>query len=701
MIMHLFNIFFLLLPALIQSRQHEISLNEETPLGTIIFDLNTLSSSSSITYQLLESSSLLAFNSSTNLISIAKRIDRDTLCPNDDTCSKCQLTIKFYDMFYYDILLLIFNINDINDNPPIFSSNTYSISLTENNIPGIKIRLSKAEDIDCSMNGVQLYELTYVLHGHVMISSINLLLKHQNQTKYQPFYLSYDSNTDLYLIINQTLDRELQNEYIFTITANDYSHTISSKLTLTVLDVNDHIARFSQSIYSVNMSYSTSPGTILLKLTAYDPDLEQNARIFYSLLSIDGTTNKNDLFQINSHTGELRLISNLTHLESKRIFKLIIGASDGSNHAIPALTTVYINIIQQSIITITFGSNRISSNGSEVFIEENLPNSTFIAYITSDKTLQVLPEGNSQGFYIQKLSDNSITLLTDRNYDRELHSFYNVSIRSGDNERNFRIIVTDINDCRPTWNTSLLNINVESYLMILTLNATDNDEGQNGKVGYRKKGSFWPEWIDLIDNQLIINCTNQTDNHCWNHLLNEEVYIDVEAFDYGQPALSSLMKIRLYRSSTRLMFMKYEYMIVSIASLLGILFVLSMICICICCRRRQTKKNIEIMDDNSTKQKIIQTSSSEQSSSAGSLYGSEKSDNITLETATSCHLDMFLFSPKRAATMTDSPYPYTFLNKSLNPTDTLTNKLFHSIQTDLSLLTDSKPDVLTNRGTYV
>jgi hypothetical protein len=120
--MHLFNVLLVLLlfPAFIESRQQEISLNEETPIGTIIFDLNTLSSSS-ITYQLLETSSLLSFNTTTNLISILKRIDRDTLCPNDDTCSKCQITMKFYDMFYYDILLLIFNINDINDNSPIFS----------------------------------------------------------------------------------------------------------------------------------------------------------------------------------------------------------------------------------------------------------------------------------------------------------------------------------------------------------------------------------------------------------------------------------------------------------------------------------------------------------------------------------------------------------------------------------------------------
>ncbi|CAM4977621.1 unnamed protein product [Rotaria socialis] len=700
--MHLLYCLLLLVlfsSTLIESAQQEIFLNEETPIGTIIFDLNTLSPSL-ITYQLLESSSLLSFNSSTNLISISKRIDRDTLCPNDDTCSKCQITIKFYDMFNYEILLLIFNINDINDNSPIFSSNTYSISLTENNIPGIKIGLSKGEDIDCRDNGVQLYELTYILNGHIVISSINLVHQ-QNQTQNQPFYLQYDSNSELYLIVNQTLDRELQHEYIFTVTANDYSHTVSSKLILTVLDVNDHTARFSQSVYPVNISHSTLPGTILIKLTAYDPDLDHNARIYYSLLTIDGANNKNDLFQINSHTGELRLLANLSHFDSKKIFKLIIGASDGSNNAIPALTTVYINMIPQSIISITFGSNRISKNSSEVFIEENLPNATFIAYVTSDEDLQVLPERNNRGFFIQKLSENSLTLLTDRSYDREIRSSYDVLIRSGTNERSFRIVVTDVNDFRPQWNSSLLNINIESQFMILTLNAKDEDENQNGKVGYRKTGYPWPTWIDLVDNKLIINCTNEIDNSCWQNLLNDELTVDVEAYDHGKPELSSIITLRIYHSLSRNLIIRPEYILIGVGSVLGALFILVALILCICCRRKD-RKSKNIIDDNNPQQKIIQiSSSSEQSSSADSLYGSDKSDNITLETAASCHLDMFLFSPKRGVILTDLPYQYSFMNKPIHPSDNLTNKLFHSIQNDLSLLTDAKQDILTKRGTYV
>jgi hypothetical protein len=49
---------------------------------------------------------------------------------------------------------------------------------------------------------------------------------------------------------------------------------------------------------------------------------------------------------------------------------------------------------------------------------------------------------------------------------------------------------------------------------------------------------------------------------------------------------------------------------------------------------------------------------------------------------------MFLFSPKRTTIIPHS-------------SDNLTNKLFHSIQTDLSLLTDTNQQIISSRGTYV
>ena len=97
----------------------------------------------------------------------------------------------------------------------------------------------------------------------------------------------------------------------------------------------------------------------------------------------------------------------------------------------------------------------------------------------------------------------------------------------------------------------------------------------------------------MIDNKLIINCTNVTNNYCWKDLFNGEILIDIEAYDYGKPELSSRIKLRLYRGTSRPLFIKYEYLIIGIGSLLGILFILSTIFICICCRRKQSNKGKE------------------------------------------------------------------------------------------------------------
>lgn len=648
----------------VESRQHEIFLDEETPIGTTIFNLSTLSPSL-ITYQLLESSSLLHFNSTTNLISITKRIDRDILCPYDDHCTKCSITMKFYNMSSYDVFLLKFKINDINDNQPIFSSNAYSMSSTENNMPGMKTRLSKAEDIDCLINGVQYYELTYMYNNRIIISSINLYQR-TNQTKINtnhPFYLDYDSNSDLYLIINISLDRELQHEYIFTLTVSDHKHTTSAKLNLIVLDVNDHNPKFSQSIYTVNVSSTIPTGSMLTKLTAYDEDSEENARIYYSLLSIDGykidINDKNDLFYLNSYTGELSLKSKLNQHDTKNIYKLIIGASDGTNNAIPALATVYINILNdiyndnKSLIQITFGSNHVSKDHSEVYISENLPNATFIAYVKSDENIQVIYDG---GFFIQKLTDNSFTLLTNHIYDRELRSSYNVLLHNKHIQRSFKIIVTDVNDCKPVWNTPTLYIDIDKYIHLnepftIVLNATDCDE--NSKVGYRKTNKSWPHYVSLISEQLIINCTKESNekvNDCWDAVSNGEVWFNIEAYDMDEENFSSVMEVRLYRSSISstaltaytplnssalLSVFNPEILIPFIAVVMGLLSIFALILVVLYCFRREPNRKPAslITDDHSTKQKIIQTSSSEQTSSAGSLYGSDKSENITVETS--------------------------------------------------------------------
>ncbi|CAF1209592.1 unnamed protein product [Didymodactylos carnosus] len=715
---------------------NDVLLREELPIGSIVYDLKKLSQQRNqpSTYQLLESSSLFTFNSTTNLITVAKRIDRDTLCPNDENCNSCIFKIKLYDMMTHSIILLNIIIEDVNDNAPIFSSNLYSIQITENNMPGIKIRLSKADDIDCSqLNGVQFYELQYVKNGNLIKSSISI---HHKEAKNgvgidHSFYLLYDS-FELYLVVNMSLDRELQSEYKFTITANDNLHSTTTNLTLIVLDVNDHNARFSQSIYSVNVSETTPSETILLKLNAFDSDEGANGRLHYSIINVDGikivpNSDQSFLipFHLDSKTGELRLVTTSTHnlnYEMKKVYKLTVSATDGGIGAIPALATVYVHIVNENdnlpVITLTFGSNKAEHNLSEVYISENQPNSTFIAYVTigyrdltttnNNLKWEVLSsdlKSNSlPGFFVQKLTSNTFTLLTDHSYDRENQTFYSVVIRVKEEltivEKHFRIIVTDLNDNPPIFNSSIFDIDLDEYplsmsKLIFTLRATDADIGDNGKVSYMKKSLSWPYWINLIDNNtgiayLTINCSqignNSSSDDGWFHLSNGEIWLEIEAYDHGKPQLSSTAKIRLFRSSIiaildktneefnsistnilhrrssqLLNWFKNEYVIIALAVTLAILLLSITFFVCCCIRIKHSRHNNStgtinksdrwkkkstslittiVRDDNNHNKKIIQSSSSsnnDEHSSSGSLC-SEKSDNVTVETAASCNM---------------------------------------------------------------
>ncbi|CAF1258748.1 unnamed protein product, partial [Didymodactylos carnosus] len=628
------------------------------------------------------------------------------------------------------------------------------------------------------------------------------------------------------LVVNMSLDRELQSDYKFTITANDSLHSTSTDLTLIVLDVNDHNARFSQSVYSVNISETTPSETILLKLDAFDSDEGENGRLHYSIINVDGIkiveSDKSSIpFRLDSRTGELRLVTTPTHsldYEIKKVYKLTISATDGGIGSIPALATVYVNVVNENdnlpVITLTFGSNQADHNLSEVYINENQPNSTFIAYVSinyRDQTVinnhlkwdvvsSDLNSKHSSGFFIQKLTSATFTLLTDHSYDRENQTYYSVIIRAKDElnivEKHFQIIVNDLNDNPPMFNSSIFDIDLDKYRLsisklVFTLRAIDADIGENGRVSYMRKSLSWPYWINLFDNNtgiayLTINCSQMGNDSLsfddgWFHLSNGEIWLEIEAYDHGESRLSSTTKIRLYRSSVvaqldktneqldgtvrsilhqrssqLLNWFKNDYVIIAFAVILAILLLSIIFFVCCCIRIKRSRHNNNggtmnkndrwkkkstslittiVRDDNNHNKKIIQSSSSSSSnndehSSFGSLC-SEKSDNVTVETAASCNMDLFLFSPSQKSSNIEKStireqynesssstngnvtnYQFCFVNtlpasNIYQPTDnknildhhssppstlfseSLSNRLFNSIQQDLSLLTEN------------
>jgi hypothetical protein len=140
-----------------------------------------------------------------------------------------------------------------------------------------------------------------------------------------PFSLHYDLiRSDLSLVVNQTLDRELISTYQFDIIARDGDNqTGILHVFVLINDINDSPPKFDQIIYIINnISESISIDTIITRVHATDADEGVNGEIHYYLISQD------HCFQVDQITGDIR-VKCLLDYESQTIHRLEIEARDG------------------------------------------------------------------------------------------------------------------------------------------------------------------------------------------------------------------------------------------------------------------------------------------------------------------------------------------------------------------------------------
>lgn len=153
---------------------------------------------------------------------------------------------------------LIISILDENDHSPVFSQDSFTERLTENNQVGIPIARMTATDRDEGDNAIVTYGIRDV-----------------NSQLQKPEILAIDPHNGLVTTL-VSLDREKQARYIFEVTAMDGGypqHTSTATLTLSIDDVNDERPIFSQAAYSFGTFENQGNGTEIGTLSAHDMDL--------------------------------------------------------------------------------------------------------------------------------------------------------------------------------------------------------------------------------------------------------------------------------------------------------------------------------------------------------------------------------------------------------------------------------------------
>ncbi|XP_065371089.1 cadherin-86C isoform X2 [Calliphora vicina] len=191
-------------------------------------------------------------------------------------------------------------INDVNDNPPIFTQPVYTVELPENMTVGTKVVQVHADDVDTGMGG----RVRYTAILGYLNTSLNL-----------------DAETGLITVStnNHGFDREVMPEYHLYVEARDNDGTgnrAQVPLVIKLIDVNDETPIFEKEVYEFILAPDLKSFTTTAVIHAVDKDATApNNEVRYEI--INGNYDNN--FALDKVTGELTVREKINFRAKKEV----------------------------------------------------------------------------------------------------------------------------------------------------------------------------------------------------------------------------------------------------------------------------------------------------------------------------------------------------------------------------------------------
>ncbi|XP_074530805.1 uncharacterized protein LOC141793834 [Halichoeres trimaculatus] len=476
-------------------------------------------------------------NLNTGDLIVAERIDREELCGQKVSCIlRCELILEAP----LELHRIVLQIQDINDNSPVFAKNEIKIEIHEFAVKGSRFRLLEAHDIDIGQNAVQSYALQ---------ANDYLVLKIQTKS---------DGGKYAELVLNKELDREEQHELRLVLTALDGGSPQRSGTTtvhVTVLDANDNAPVFSQTVYEANLPENSPVGTVVVTVAARDADEGLNGEVTYEFSRISETGKR--VFALNQTTGEITLKGRLD-FEKESIYEIRVDAKDGygltsDSKVIIEITDVNDNSPEINVKTL---SNPIPENvtpGTEVGIinvqdRDSGTNGQVRCSIQQNVPFKLVPS-----------IKNYYSLVSTGQLDREVVSDYNITISATDegspplsSSKSVQLSVADINDNPPVFEeqsySACVSENNKPGSTLCSVSARDPDWRQNGTVIYsllggEVNGAPVSSYVSVNGDTGVIHAVRSFD---YEQLRSFKVH--VMARDNGSPPLSSNVTVSVFIS---------------------------------------------------------------------------------------------------------------------------------------------------------
>ncbi|XP_068613923.1 protocadherin gamma-A11-like [Brachionichthys hirsutus] len=467
---------------------------------------------------------------------VQERIDREALCSKKASCVLKQELVLENPLELHRINI---RVQDINDNSPQFQEESLRIEIQESAVKGARFLLGEAHDADIGDNSVQGYSLQQNDHFKLNVNTKAGGRKHCE------------------LVLNKELDREDNKELMLLLTALDGGSPQRSGtvvIRVTVLDANDNVPVFSQTVYKASLPENSPLETLVITVSATDEDEGVNSEITFGFYHVFEESN---LFSLDSKSGEVR-VSGTIDYEKESSYEMQISAKDGLG--LVSYSTLIIDITD-----INDNEPVINLKSLTNYIPENVSPGTEVGVVNvqdrdSENNRQVRCSiQQNVPFKLVPSIKNYYSLVTTGQLDREVVSDYNITITATDegspplsSSKSVQLSVADINDNPPVFEEQSYSAHVSENnkpgSTLCSVTARDPDWRQNGTVIYsvlagEVNGAPVSSYVSVNGDTGVIHAVRSFD---YEQLRSFKVH--VMARDNGSPPLSSNVTVSVFIS---------------------------------------------------------------------------------------------------------------------------------------------------------
>ena len=278
-----------------------VTLFEDIPVGSAIYDANATDQDAGVhgdlRYAIVDGNpgdAVFIIDPVSGVVSVGSLLDYDT-APQSYALSINVMDNSGSVPALIDVMTLTVTLLDVNDNVPIFTQNTYAVTIDENMAVNTTVIAVVANDIDSGVNGNIGYSIESGDGGtHFTIDA------GVRQISTSPV---------------ADIDYELQPNYVLVVKATDEGTPVKSSfciVKITVTDLNDNDPVFNPFDFKTSLDENMATGTNVTPVYATDADSGANALLTFSIV---GSTDPNGHFLITKLEDDTAQISTTSPLD--------------------------------------------------------------------------------------------------------------------------------------------------------------------------------------------------------------------------------------------------------------------------------------------------------------------------------------------------------------------------------------------------